>query len=111
MFIPDDRFSTHPSPAADLVSPAAFPASGGNPPPATYAGGDRLSPAGPQDGAAAIDYRVQVGHVSLLVRGDSPDEAIRIARSRLCLELPRLWDVIRSMDASRFNVQQVNKAS
>lgn len=53
---------------------------------------------------AISEYRVTVGHVSVSVQCSSSGEAIRLARSRLCAELPRLWDVIRTMDAARFNV-------
>jgi hypothetical protein len=59
----------------------------------------------PEDGEIALnEYRVTVGHVSVAVECSSSAEAVRLARTRLCVELPRLWDVIRTMDASRFKV-------
>ncbi len=51
-------------------------------------------------------YRVQVGHASVVVRCDGPEEALREGRRQLSLEMPRLWDVIHNLDASRFDVQQ-----
>lgn len=52
-------------------------------------------------------YKVEVGHNSVLVESASPEEAIRAARTRLSLELPRLWDVIQKLDAEKFTVSMV----
>ncbi len=52
-------------------------------------------------------YKVEVGHSSVLVESASPEEAIRAARTRLSLELPRLWDVIQKLDAEKFTVSMV----
>lgn len=41
------------------------------------------------------------------VASATPQEAIVAARRQLCHELPRMWDVIQQMDASRFNVEFV----
>jgi hypothetical protein len=121
VFIPsDDRFSASlptpaGAPAADLVAPDAFPTVRRLAGPSNFAAGlsgERAQGLGAERPSAEhviVDYRVEVGHVTLSVRGASPAEAIRIARSRLCLELPRLWDVIRSMDDSRFRVVIVEK--
>ncbi len=49
-------------------------------------------------------FRVQVGHNSVEVESRSEQEAIEVARRRLCEELPRLWDVIQNMEPSRFQV-------
>ena len=51
-------------------------------------------------------YRVQVGHTATTVESDSPLEAIQEARRRLCLEMPRFWDVIIRMEDSRFEVTE-----
>ena len=50
-------------------------------------------------------YRVQVGHAEVCVTGRSVQEAIQLARRKLSIELPRLYDVIQSMDESQFRVQ------
>ncbi|MCA9266534.1 MAG: hypothetical protein KDA60_21890 [Planctomycetales bacterium] len=52
-------------------------------------------------------YEVSVGHTSVTVTGTSVSDAIRHARQRLCRELPRLWDVIQSLDEQRFRVMEV----
>lgn len=52
-------------------------------------------------------YKVEVGHNSVMVESASPEEAIRAARTRLSLELPRLWDVIQKLDAEKFSVSMV----
>ena len=54
-----------------------------------------------------ISFRVQVGHNTLNVQGASAEEAVREAKRRLCLELPRMWDVIQSLDDSRFQVSPI----
>ncbi|MCA9178930.1 MAG: hypothetical protein KDB14_30915 [Planctomycetales bacterium] len=51
-----------------------------------------------------LAFRVRVGHEQLLVRGCDRADALREARRRLCLELPRMWDVIQGLDDSRFDV-------
>ena len=50
------------------------------------------------------DYEVCVGHFTVRVEGRSRDEAIVAARRQLCRELPRMWDVIHSLEANRFQV-------
>ena len=52
-------------------------------------------------------YRVSVGHASVTVDGCSPAEAIRVARIRLSLDLPRLYDVIHSLEDDRFEVTKL----
>lgn len=49
-------------------------------------------------------YQVSVGHASVIVQSDSPTEAIRAAREKLCRDFPRLWDVIAKLADSRFQV-------
>ena len=51
-----------------------------------------------------LTYRVQVGHVAVTVHGSSSEEAIREARRQFCIEMPRMWDVIQSLDDSQFEV-------
>ena len=49
-------------------------------------------------------YVVRVGHTSVNVQASTDDEAIREARRRLAIDLPRMWDVIQNLDVGRFNV-------
>ncbi len=51
-------------------------------------------------------YRVTVGHSEVIVRGRSTEEAIANARQKLTLELPRLYDVICSIDSTLFGVER-----
>ena len=52
-------------------------------------------------------YLVRVGHNSVTVDGHSRAEAIRRARIRMSLDLPRLYDVIHSLEDQCFVVTQV----
>ena len=52
-------------------------------------------------------YEVTVGFVKVTVSGNDQENAIRNARKRFCLEMPRLWDIIRTMEESRFQVLPV----
>jgi len=54
-------------------------------------------------------YEVSVGHARVRVRGASLDEAIEQARTKLCVDLPRMWDVIQSLEISRFEVLQIEE--
>lgn len=49
-------------------------------------------------------YQVTVGHFRVTVGGGSREDAIQQARRALCVEMPRLYDVIRALDVSRFQV-------
>ncbi len=49
-------------------------------------------------------YAVSVGHTRVVVDSVSPAEAIKQARLRLGVEMPRLYDVIHSLDDSQFTV-------
>lgn len=53
---------------------------------------------------ALTDFRVQVGHVCVNVQGQSRDEAVLQAKRKLCQQMPRLWDVIHTLDDNRFQV-------
>ena len=52
-------------------------------------------------------FEVRVGHARVTVEGFSSDDAVRNARERLSLDMPRLWDVIQSPDRSRFEVNRL----
>jgi len=49
-------------------------------------------------------YRVRVGHFEVFIEAQNTDEAIQLARRHFARELPRLYDVIRSLTATRFQV-------
>ncbi|MCC9608206.1 hypothetical protein LOC68_01150 [Blastopirellula sp. JC732] len=49
-------------------------------------------------------YQVSVGHTSVIVQSNSPTDAIRAAREKMCRDFPRLWDVISKLADSRFQV-------
>ncbi len=55
-------------------------------------------------GTETIGYRVKVGHLTVDVEGQTKDEVILEARRRLRLEMPRMWDVISSMDDQQFEI-------
>jgi hypothetical protein len=50
-------------------------------------------------------FRVRVGHWEIQVTARDSDEAISLARRHLARELPRLYDIIRSLTLSRFQVE------
>jgi hypothetical protein len=52
-------------------------------------------------------FRVRVGHCEIQVKAHDQQEAIQIARHQLARELPRLYDVIRSLTLARFQVEAV----
>ena len=47
-------------------------------------------------------YLVRVGHWEVRLKARDGEEAIRLARLQMARELPRLYDVIRALAASRF---------
>ena len=49
-------------------------------------------------------YRVRVGLVEVNVKARDVSEAITVARRKLSQELPRLYDVIRLLGPSKFQV-------
>ena len=51
-----------------------------------------------------IRFCVRIGHHAVVVEAPSPHEAICEARRLLCVEMPRLWDVIHHLEDSRFEV-------
>jgi hypothetical protein len=50
-------------------------------------------------------YLVRVGHWEVRFNARDGEEAIRLARLQMARELPRLYDVIRAMAATRFEVK------
>jgi hypothetical protein len=50
-------------------------------------------------------FVVRVGHWEVRVKARDSEEAIRLARSQMARELPRLYDVIRTLTAARFQVE------
>ena len=52
-------------------------------------------------------YEVSVGHARVRVQSASPAEAVTLARARFCIDMPRMWDVIHSLDMQRFDVRVV----
>jgi hypothetical protein len=49
-------------------------------------------------------FEVTVGFARVTVTGVTREDAIQQARRALCREMPRLYDVIRNLDPSRFQV-------
>ena len=63
-----------------------------------------------QNGLPPLEsYDVRIGFARVRVEGRSPDEALYQARRQLCLELPRMWDVISTMSDQRFIVERASK--
>ena len=50
-------------------------------------------------------FLVHVGHWEVRLKARDGEEAIRLARLQIARELPRLYDVIRALTASRFQVE------
>jgi hypothetical protein len=50
-------------------------------------------------------YRISVGHWEITLKAHNTEEAIQLARRAMACELPRLYDVIRSLTAARFQVE------
>ena len=50
-------------------------------------------------------YLVKTGLMQVVVEAESAEDAVETARDQLCLELPRLWDVIRDLPNDRFVVE------
>lgn len=49
-------------------------------------------------------FSVTLGHTTVVVECHTQEEAIEQARKKLCLELPRMWDVIEALTSDRFEV-------
>ena len=50
-------------------------------------------------------FLVRVGHWEVRLKARDGEEAIRLARLQMARELPRLYDVIRALTESRFQVE------
>ena len=50
-------------------------------------------------------YQVKVGHVEIAVRARCVDEAIAEARRQLARDMPRLYDIIRGLESTKFHVR------
>jgi hypothetical protein len=50
-------------------------------------------------------FRIRVGYWEIELKAHDSEEAIRLARRAMACELPRLYDVIRKLTASRFEVE------
>jgi hypothetical protein len=57
------------------------------------------------DNRTIVTYRVRVGHHDFRVRARDAAEAVEVARRQLARELPRLYDVIRKLAESQFQVE------
>ena len=57
------------------------------------------------DNRTLVTYRVRVGHHDFRVRARDAAEAVEVARRQLARELPRLYDVIRKLTESQFQVE------
>jgi hypothetical protein len=53
-----------------------------------------------------LTYRIRVAHHEFRIKAHDAAEAILLARQQLARELPRLYDVIRELAESRFDVEQ-----
>ena len=56
-------------------------------------------------------YRVKLGFNEVSVECNSREEAIRLARTKLSDDLPRLYDVIHKAEESKFQVDEVQDDS
>jgi hypothetical protein len=50
-------------------------------------------------------FLVRVGHWEVRLKARDSEAAIRLARLQMARELPRLYDVIRELSMSRFQVE------
>lgn len=58
----------------------------------------------PDSSSRKRKYQVRVGHAQTTVVCNTVEEAIRLARKRMSVEMPRLWDVIHRIDDKEFRV-------
>ena len=56
------------------------------------------------DNRPLLTYRVRIGHHNVRILARDAAEAIEITRRQLAHELPRLYDVIRNLAETRFQV-------
>ncbi len=53
-------------------------------------------------------FRVKIGHAEVEVSCSSKQEAVRLARMKLGVEMPRLYDVIHCIDDRQFRVDEAH---
>lgn len=58
------------------------------------------------DNRPLLNYCVRVGHYEFRLKAHDVAEAILIARRQLGRELPRLYDLIRKLAETQFQVEQ-----
>lgn len=51
-------------------------------------------------------FLVRVGHWEVRLKAPDREEAIRLARLQMARELPRLYDIVRALSVSRFEVEE-----
>ena len=51
-------------------------------------------------------YRARVGHLEVVVIAHDEAEAIALARREFASQLPRFYDLIRTLETSRFDLQK-----
>ena len=56
-------------------------------------------------------FRVKLGFSEVSVECTSKEEAIRLARNKLCDAWPSLGDIIRTAEESRFQVEETQDGS
>ena len=56
-------------------------------------------------------YRVKLGLVEVVVKCSSKDEAIRLARTKLSDDMPRLYDVIQGAEDQEFQIDEIEADS
>lgn len=50
-------------------------------------------------------FLIRVGHWEIRLKAHDAEEAVRMARLQMARELPRLYDVIRALTTSQFEVE------
>jgi hypothetical protein len=58
------------------------------------------------DDRPLLTYDIRVGHLQFRVKARDAAEAIELARRQLARELPRLYDVIRKLTTTQFQVEK-----
>ncbi len=56
-------------------------------------------------------YRVRLGLVEIVIEGRSKEDAIRLARSKLSDDMPRLYDIIHGAEDEEFQIDEIEADS
>jgi hypothetical protein len=56
-------------------------------------------------------YRVRLGLVEVVVEGASKEDALRLARTKLSDDLPRLYDTIHGAEDQEFQIDEIEADS